>query len=318
MATKKQPIVDEHLWLQMTLSREVRGEVKFKEPMDVHTSLRIGGPADILAYPQDTVSLENILNALNEEHIPFVIIGGGTNILVKDGGIYGVVISLKNFRRSDIAKEEKDMVLFFAESGTPLQKLVGFSREQGYSGLEGLAGIPGFIGGAIAGNAGAFGYMIRNTLVSVRMMNPKKGIYEADASEIGLEYRASKIPEDTVILSANLRLRKDVKEDVTKRINSFLKQKRETQPLSEMSAGCVFKNPEGAPAGRLIDAAGCKGMRVGGAEVSRAHANFFINKGSATASDFLKLMDEVRKKVRKMFGAELEPEIRIMGREEQG
>ena len=289
------------------------------EPMRSHTYLQIGGPADIFVCPQDTVSLENILAALNEERIPFVTVGGGTNILVKDGGVYGVVISLKNFRRSDIANEEKDMVMFFAESGTPLQKLVSFSKEHGYSGIEGLTGIPGFVGGAIAGNAGAFGYSIKNTLVSVRMMNPDKGIYEMSASELGLEYRAAKIPEDTVILSANMRLRKDVKEDVAKRINSFLKQKRETQPLSEMSAGCVFRNPEGTSAsggaGRLIDEAGCKGMRIGDVEVSRVHANFFINKGDAKASDFLKLMDEVKKKVMKVFGTELEPEIRIVGKE---
>ncbi len=315
MASKKQYIVDERLWQKMISQDSFSGEVKFREPMKAHTYLQIGGEADVFACPQDTVSLENILAALNEERIPFVTVGGGTNILVKDGGIYGVVISLKNFRRSDIAKEEKDMVMFFAESGTPLQKLVSFSKENGYSGIEGLAGIPGSVGGAIAGNAGAFGYSIKNMLVSVRMMNPDKGIYEMSVSELGLEYRASKLPEDTVILSANMRLRKDVKEDVVKRINSFLKRKRETQPLSEMSAGCVFKNPEGASAGRLIDEAGCKGMRIGNAEVSGIHANFFINKGDAKASDFLKLMDEVKKKVMKVFGTELEPEIRILGRE---
>lgn len=312
-------IIDKQLWQEIISPREARGEVKFMEPMRSHTYLQIGGPADVFVCPQDAVSLENILAALNEERIPFVTVGGGTNILVKDGGVYGVVISLKNFRRSDIAKEEKDMVMFFAESGTPLQKLVSFSKEHGYSGIEGLAGIPGFVGGAIAGNAGAFGYSIKNTLVSVRMMNPDRGIYEMGVSELGLEYRASKIPEDTVILSANIRLRKDVKEDVAKRINSFLKQKRETQPLSEMSAGCVFRNPEGASAsggaGRLIDEAGCKGMRIGDVEVSRVHANFFINKGDAKASDFLKLMDEIKAKVASVFGIELEPEIRILGKE---
>ena len=315
MASKKQYIVDERLWQKIISPDSFSGEVKFMEPMKAHTYLQIGGPADVFVCPQDTVSLENILAALNQERIPFVTVGGGTNILVKDGGVYGAVISLKNFRRSDIAKEEKDMVMFFAESGTPLQKLVSFSKEQGYTGMEGLVGIPGSVGGAIAGNAGAFGYSIKNSLVSVRMMNPDKGIYEMSASELGLEYRASKLPEDTVILSANMRLRKDVKEDVAKRINSFLKQKRETQPLSEMSAGCVFKNPEGASAGKLIDEAGCKGMRIGNAEVSRMHANFFINKGDAKASDFLKLMDEVKKKIMKVFGTELEPEIRILGRD---
>ena len=311
-------IIDKQLWQEIISAVSFSGEVTFMEPMKAHTYLQIGGPADVFACPQDTVSLENILAALNEERIPFVTVGGGTNILVKDGGIYGAVISLKNFRRSDIVKEEKDMLLLFAESGMPLQKLVSFSKERGYSGIEGLAGIPGFLGGAIAGNAGAFGYSIKNALVSVRMLNPDKGIYEMSPDNIGkhgLEYRASKLPEDTVVLSANMRFRKDIKEDVAKRTNSFLKRKRETQPLSEMSAGCVFKNPEGASAGRLIDEAGCKGMRIGNVEVSRMHANFFINKGDAKASDFLKLMDEVKKKVVKVFGAELEPEIRIMGRD---
>ena len=216
MASKKQYIVDERLWQKIISPDSFSGEVKFMEPMKAHTYLQIGGPADVFVCPQDTVSLENILAALNQERIPFVTVGGGTNILVKDGGIYGAVISLKNFRRSDIAKEEKDMVMFFAESGTPLQKLVSFSKEQGYTGMEGLVGIPGSVGGAITGNAGAFGYSIKNSLVSVRMMNPDKGIYEMSASELGLEYRASKLPEDTVILSANMRLRKDVKEDVAK------------------------------------------------------------------------------------------------------
>jgi len=307
-------IIDKQLWQGIISPNSFSGEVKFMEPMRSHTYLQIGGPADVFVCPKDTVSLENILAALNEERIPFVTIGGGSNILVKDGGIFGAVISLKNLWRSDIAKEEKDIVMFFAEAGTPLQKLVSFSKEHGYSGIEGLAGIPGFVGGAIAGNAGAFGYSIKKSLVSVRMMNPDKGIYEMSVSELGLEYRASKIPEDTVILSGNIRLRKDVKEDVAKRINSFLKHKRETQPLSEMSAGCVFRNPEGASAGRIIDGAGCKGMRIGGVEVSRMHANFFINKGDAEASDFLELIDEVKKKVMKVFGIELELEIRIMGR----
>ena len=307
-------IIDKQLWQGIISPNSFSGEVKFMEPMRSHTYLQIGGPADVFVCPKDIVSLENILAALNEERIPFVTIGGGSNILVKDGGIFGAVISLKNLWRIDIAKEEKDIVMFFAEAGTPLQKLVSFSKEHGYSGIEGLAGIPGFVGGAIAGNAGAFGYSIKKSLVSVRMMNPDKGIYEMSVSELGLEYRASKIPEDTVILSGNIRLRKDVKEDVAKRINSFLKHKRETQPLSEMSAGCVFRNPEGASAGRIIDGAGCKGMRIGGVEVSRMHANFFINKGDAEASDFLELIDEVKKKVMKVFGIELELEIRIMGR----
>ena len=308
-------IADEHLWQEIISQCSFSGEVMFREVMKMHTSLKIGGPADVFVFPQEVISLKNILTALKRRDISFMPVGGGTNLLVRDGGIEGIVVSLRDCRRIEVVDDAKDMVSLFVESGAPLQKLVSFAKENGFSGLEGLAGIPGSVGGAIAGNAGAFGYSMKNVIVSAVVMHADGRLIKLDAEELRFEYRKANIPAGSIILSANIRLRKDIKEDIAKRIEGFLKEKRERQPLSELSAGCVFKNPAETSAGKLIDEAGCKGMRVGAAEVSALHANFLINKGNASASDFINLMDAVRAKVLATFGVELEDEIKIVGRE---
>jgi UDP-N-acetylmuramate dehydrogenase len=292
------------------------GEVRFMESMKDHTSLRIGGPADVFAMPQDPLSLRNMLVILKQEGIPFFPLGGGTNILVRDGGIEGVVISFKSFRKIEVLGESDRYVNIFVEAGTPLQRLVGFSRENGYSGIEGLAGIPGSVGGAICGNAGAFGYEIKDVLVWIAIMDAEGRLERFKAEGIEFGYRSSSIPMTELVLSAEVRLKKDKKDDVSVRIYDFLKMKQKSQPLGEPSVGCVFKNPPELSAGRLIDEAGCKGMRIGDVEVSDIHANFFINKGRASASDFLRLMEDVALRVKEKFGVVLEPEIRIVGRNE--
>ncbi len=308
-------IADEHLWQEIISPDSFSGEVMFGEMMKRHTSLNIGGPADIFVFPQEVISLKNSLTALKKKSIPFMPVGGGTNLLVRDGGIEGVVVSLRDCRRIEIVDDAKDLVSLFVEAGVPLQKLVSFAKENGFSGIEGLVGIPGSAGGAIAGNAGAYGYSMKNVIVSATVMHADGRLAKLGAEELGLEYRKSNIPAGSIMLSANIRLRKDIKEDIAKRAEGFLKEKRERQPLSELSAGCVFKNPEGTSAGKLIDEAGCKGMRIGDAEVSSVHANFLINKGNASAADFINLMDAVRAKVLATFGVELETEIKIVGRE---
>ncbi len=309
-------IADEHLWQEIISPDSFSGEVMFGEMMKKHTSLKIGGPADIFVFPQEVISLKNSIVALKKKSIPFMPVGGGTNLLVRDGGIEGVVVSLRDCRRIEIVDDAKELVSLFVESGVPLQKLVSFAKENGFSGLEGLAGIPGSVGGAIAGNAGAYGYSMKNVVTSATVMHADGRLARLGAEELGLEYRKSNIPAGSIMLSANIRLRKDIKEDIAKRGEGFLKEKRGRQPLSELSAGCVFKNPEGTSAGKLIDEAGCKGMRIGDAEVSAVHANFLINKGNAGAADFIKLMDAVMAKVLATFGVELETEIKIVGRDE--
>jgi UDP-N-acetylmuramate dehydrogenase len=291
------------------------GEVKFMEPMRNHTSLRIGGPADIFIVPQDLPSLRNIHANLKRNQIPFYPLGGGTNILVKDGGLEGGVISFMSFRRIDVINEDNEEVKLFVETGTPLQRLVNFSKENGYSGIEGLAGIPGSVGGAICGNAGAFGYEMKDVLVLVAIMDVEGNIRSLKAEGIDFGYRSSTISSDELLLSAEIKLKKDKKNDVLARVDDFLKKKREKQPIREQSAGCIFKNLPGLSAGKLIDEAGCKGMRIGEVQVSSIHANFLINKGKANAADFIRLMEKVINRVKERFGVLLEPEIKIVGRD---
>jgi UDP-N-acetylmuramate dehydrogenase len=293
------------------------GEVKFDEPMSSHTSLRMGGPADVYAIPRDIFSLVNISLNLEKNHIHFFTIGGGTNILVRDGGVEGVVLSTRLFKKILPMEEDNTSVLISVGAGALLLQVIIFARENGYSGVEGLAGIPGTVGGAIFGNAGAFGYEIKDVLTAVKIMDTEGGIKTVTADTVNFGYRSSGILPGNMILSAEMRLRKDTKEIVAARARDFLKMKQERQPLWEPSAGCVFKNPPGESAGKLIDAAECKGVRIGDVEVSNVHANFFINKGGrAKASDFIRLMDVVAHRVKKKYGVILEPEIKIVGREE--
>jgi UDP-N-acetylmuramate dehydrogenase len=188
------------------------------------------------------------------------------------------------------------------------------AREKGYAGLEGLAGIPGSMGGAIKGNSGSFGYEIGSVVESVTVINRQGELSNLNREILDPRYRSAAVPGGCIILSANLRLPKDDVDEVAKRMGRFLEEKRRKQPVSVWSAGSVFKNPEGTYAGMLIDNAGCKGMRRGDIEVSGLHANFFVNTGKGKASDFLALMEDVKERVSRAFGIELEPEIKIIGR----
>lgn len=302
-------------WRDIFSGEVFEGEVRFMEPMRNHTSLKIGGPADIYAIPQNLLSLRNMHVNLKKSRVPFLPLGGGTNILVMDGGIEGAVISFRSFKKTDVLSENGVDVYLFVEAGTLLQRLVNFSRESGYSGLEGLVGIPGTVGGAICGNAGAFGYEMKDVLISVAIMDAEGGIEKIKTERIDFGYRSSSISANEMILSAEIKLKKDKKEDISAKIDDFSKSKRQKQPIWEASAGCVFKNPPGLYAGKLIDEAGCKGMRIGDVEVSTIHANFFINKGSATASDFIRLIDKVAQRVKEKSGVILEPEIKVVGRD---
>jgi len=288
------------------------GEVKFDEPMARHTSIGIGGPAEVMVFPEDVVSLKNLLITARERGILIFVIGSGTNLLIRDSGISGIAVSLKAMRIIRRIKETRIAVTLFAEAGVPLQELINFTKEHGYSGMEELAGIPGSLGGAIYMNAGSFGREVKDIVTSVSLMDMDGEIKILHKDELKFSYRASNIPQDLIILSANTLLKRDDPEDIGKRIKKFLKKRMDTQPLRERSAGCVFKNPQGDSAGRLIELAGCKGMRIGDVEVSNVHANFFINRQSATSEDFIKLMDTVRKKVKEHSGITLEPEIRII------
>jgi len=291
------------------------GDMKFMEPMSRHTSLKIGGPSDIFAIPENVGSLGRLHDYLQKNTIPLFPLGAGTNVLVKDGGIRGAVICFSSLRKVEPVGEDEAYAYLSVDAGTLLQKLVVDSREQGYAGIEGLAGIPGTVGGAICGNAGSFGYEIKDVLVSIDILSAEGQIRKVRAEDIGFGYRKSDILPTDLLLCAEIKLRKDKRDEVSARFENFLKAKREKQPIWESSAGCVFKNPEGLSAGKLIDEAGCKGMRIGDVAVSTVHANFFINRGKGCAADFIRLMHEVAGRVSSTFGITLEPEIKIVGRD---
>ena len=290
-----------------------KGVMKFNEPLSGHTSLGIGGPVDIMVFPEDPLSLKNVLLVAEKEDIPVIVIGAGTNLLPPDGRIEGIAVSLKAFRSIELTRDsDENNVVLYAGAGVPLPMLVNFARKYGYSGIEALAGIPGYVGGAVCMNAGSFGTEIRDVIVSVAMMNPHGEIVIAAKDKLEFSYRSAHLPAGSIILSANIMLRRDDPAEVDTRTKEFLNRKKAAQPLGELSAGCVFKNPQGNAAGRLIEAAGCKGMKTGGMEVSRMHANYFINKGGATCRDFIELMEAVKARVKAYSGIDLEPEVKIL------
>lgn len=290
------------------IAREIRGTVSRDEPMARHTSLRVGGPADWFVVPADADDLRNVLKLLGEQGMPFLVVGGGYNLLVRDGGIRGCVISLERFDRLEC--EGRSLV--HAGAGVENGALVRFCRDQGLAGLEFLVGIPGMLGGALAMNAGAVGGAITDSLVTLETL--KDGIVTKTANErLTFGYRHLRLAPGEIILGATFRLAQGERDEISKRMAALLETRRATQQVGYPNAGSFFKNPAEGPAWRLIDNAGMRGVRVGDAEVSAIHANFLVNRGAATAGDFLALAAQVKETVRERFGVELEEEVRIVG-----
>ncbi len=303
---------------EMSLLEEFIAEFKLQTVRSVmlrdYTSLRIGGIAEYLIIPDDTLTLKNLIDLLREEKRGYLLIGNGTNLLIKDSGVDEVVINLKRLQKHQVVKDEDDEICYFAQAGVSLQSLVRDSIDKGLTGMEGLVGIPGTIGGALFGNAGAYGYEIMDIVDRVTIM--RDGLLRiVKKEELDYGYRKGGFTDDEIILGVHLLLKRGDPVEIKERAERFLKEKKNTQPIGERSAGCVFKNPQGVSAGKLIEESQCKGLRVGDVEVSRIHGNFFINKGNATAADFIKLMDIVSERVYKDHGIILEPEIRIYGRD---
>jgi len=287
----------------------VSGTILFDEPMSKHTSYGIGGPAQAYITPNNKEDLKSILKYSKQEKIPTYFVGSGSNILVSDNGIDGIVISLgKSFKKLEINKNK-----VFAETGVMLGKMVKECVKQNLSGLESLIGVPGTIGGALIMNAGAFGGEISNYLenVTVVTMSGKEKLY--NQSDIDFTYRNSSFTDNEILINANFKFLESSEEIVTKNKLKASGGRKASQPLRFRSAGSVFKNPKEGAAGYFIDKAGLKGTRSGDAEISSIHANFFVNHGSATANDIVSLINMARKKVSEKFGIILDLEIKTLG-----
>ena len=280
------------------------------EPMKRHTTFRIGGPADYYLCPHSAKEIQKVVEICREEKLPYFILGNGSNLLVSDQGYRGVVIQLwKNV--SDIRVEG---CLIQAKAGASLAKIAAEALEEGLTGMEFAAGIPGTLGGAVVMNAGAYGGEMKDILKEVLVMDQQGRIFTLEKKDLKLGYRTSAEKEKGyIVLAAVLELRPGDREEIRKLMED-LKQKRvEKQPLDLPSAGSTFKRPEGYFAGKLIMDAGLRGFSVGGAQVSEKHCGFVVNTGGASASDVLTLIREVQKRVREKFGVELETEVKFLG-----
>ena len=305
--TATPPIIEADLRSALTGSAVVRRD----EPMARHTSMRVGGPAEVWVEPATESDLVQLLVYCHERNVPVTMVGRGTNLLVRDGGIAGVVVQLAG---PEFTKVEVDGVRLLARGGARLRSLVNLAKEHELGGLEFLEGIPGSLGGALRMNAGAMGKQTFDVVEWVRYVSLTGEIYDAAAHTVPVRYRSCPLFANHVVLAAILRGQKTVRAEIDARLREFEQKRWASQP-AKPSAGCVFKNPGTIPAGKLIDELGLKGTAVGGARVSERHGNFIVNEGGATAGDVLALMEKICVRARQERGIELEPEVQILGRE---
>ena len=297
-----------------SLAGKFKGEIRSSVSMSECTSFRVGGPVDYLAFPLDLEDLQNLLQWCGQHGVQTMILGNGTNLLVRDGGIRGMAISLsRGFLRVEEVERGPEGGLIFAEAGESLEKLVEFSWKRGLMGLEFVAGIPGTIGGALFMNAGAFRGEIKDVLESVRLMDAGGDVRERGKEESQFSYRSMELRKGEIILGGKFRLKPENGRQVRSKVEEILRRRMERQPYHLPSAGSVFKNPPQGPAGRFIEEAGLKGHRLGDAQVSEKHANFIVNRGRARARDILALIELVRQKVFQEKGVWLEMEIQVVG-----
>ena len=292
------------------LEKMVNGTCLLNEPMSRHTSYGIGGPAGAYITPRDQDDLRRILHFADEQNIPVFFIGSGSNLLVADEGINGIVITLiKSFNKLEIKGCH-----IYAETGVMLGHMVKHCIKQKLTGLETMVGVPGTLGGALMMNAGAFGSEISNCLKNVDVMTLTGEIKQYSVNDIDFHYRHSSFKKDEIIMSANFVLKKATKQEIMNKRAKASAGRKETQPLRFRSAGSLFKNPKkDVAAGYLIDKAGLKGTHRGDAEISEKHANFFVNHGKANAEDVVFLIRLARKTVEKKFGINLELEVKTLG-----
>lgn len=296
--------------IEQDLGRKLKNGIKKDELMSLHTSWMVGGPVDYYLCPESVSELAEIVSFSKKSKIPLYIIGNGTNLLVLDGGIRGMVVNIgKPFCYVNRTNGGID-----AGAGTPMTYLARSAAEFGLVGMEFAVGIPGSLGGAVIMNAGAFGSYIGQRVNAVKLISFNGDLVTLKRDELLFHYRSSNISGKGVVVEVNLALSKGNKAESLVRMEHCLAERRVRHP-DLPSAGSVFRNLPDQPAGQIIENAGGKGMRIGGAEVSKQHANFIVNTGGASAADILALINAVQKLVKDKFGIDLHPEVKIVGEE---
>lgn len=303
----------------MTLDPELKKQLQHLDGVEAdwdimlagHTSMRVGGPVSCLLRPLDLAGLQTAVQVLNQKHHPYFILGRGSNLLVRDGGTKAVAISLeKGFSQVECIDPTGRVK---AGAGLRLSRLLRFCLQQALSGLEFIAGIPGSLGGALRMNAGTHAGKMADVCEAVYLLLSDGTLQKLMRTKLSFSYRRLELPPATVVVGAELLLTPSSREEIRQRIRSLLKVRKEKQPWQLPSAGSVFKNPPGDFAGRLIEAVGLKGVRIGDAQFSPKHSNFIVNRGQARASDVHALIQLAQEKVSKEFGVQLELEIEVVG-----
>lgn len=291
------------------------GEIRLDELLSKHTSYRIGGPARAYILVNSPAALSAALTACKADECPWVVVGKGSNLLVSDAGFKGAVIVLAGEFRNWKFDEENARVVVGA--GTTLSRLVQEVFHRGYSGMEFAVGTPGSVGGAVRMNAGTKDDWIGSRVVSVTTFAPDQGLKRYAPSDIEWAYRSTSFAPDEIIVEVELQLTPALSGNIHDKMRTLLERRKASQPLEYPSCGSVFKNPEDASAGALIDEVGLKGSMCGGAQISEKHANFIVNKNKACASDVLALIKRAQEKVKEHYGIELQPEVKFLGFEEE-
>jgi UDP-N-acetylmuramate dehydrogenase len=285
----------------------LRGRITFGAMLRGYTSFKIGGPADVLVEPADVDDVCRLLAQASATKLPLFVVGG-TNLLIRDGGIRGIVVSLSNLRT---IREEAGAVLY-AEGGVGMPTLIGYAIRRSLAGLEWAAGIPGTVGGCLVMNAGTRLGEMKDSVKAVRIVTTKGEVRDLPAASIRFDYRRAHLPKG-IVVGVWLQLRPGLRAEIARIVKDYLHYRKDTQPLAMPSAGCVFKNPPRDSAGRLLEAAGLKGMRSGDAEVSTKHGNFIVNRGHASAADVIGLIHKVRRMIKQKTGVRLDLELKIVG-----
>jgi len=286
------------------------GKVLFDEPMKNHTSFKIGGPADVLIIPENEEEIVGAIKFCRENQIKYFVMGNGSNLLVKDTGIRGVVIKIANgFDRIDVVENR-----VICEGGALLSKVAKYALRHSLTGFEFASGIPGTIGGAIAMNAGAYGGEMKDVVSKVKAMDKNNNIVELINEQMNFRYRGSIVgDENLIVLGVELKLEEGEYSSIEEKMKDLTNRRVSKQPLEYPSAGSTFKRPEGYFAGKLIDDAGLRGVRYGDAQVSEKHCGFIINAGEATYEQVITLIKMIQKVVYDKFNVVLEPEVKIVG-----
>lgn len=295
--------------LRQILQDKLGDRARFEQPMSAHTTWGVGGSAWCVCRVNSEEEAGFVIRSTREAGLPWMPLGRGSNLLVSDKGYPGVMLRLAGPLASSRREDEK----IWAGGGAHLPAVVKLAARLGLAGLEWAAGIPGTVGGAVATNAGALGSDMSQITGQITLLLASGEVRNLPGGQLAAQYRKRDLPEQSLVLAALLQLALDSPEAVNLRSEEALAQRSKSQPSGQPSAGSVFKNPPGDFAGRLIEEAGCKGLSMGGAQVSQIHANFIVNRGRATAREVLDLMREVREKVRQTSGVELEPEVEVVG-----